>query len=78
MRQIMARAVASGVVEGRAGELAEQFGDLLWGNLMVGLLLGVADRPSAREAATRAREATAAFLQLHKSARSRGVRAKRM
>jgi hypothetical protein len=34
---------------------------------MVSLLLGVADRPTAREAAARAHDATSAFLQLHPS-----------
>jgi hypothetical protein len=33
--------------------------------LMVSLLLGVAERPNSREVAARARDATAAFLQLH-------------
>jgi AcrR family transcriptional regulator len=64
-RQIMAGAQASGLLNGRPAELAEQFGGLLWGNLMVSLLLGVAKRPNSREAAARARNATAAFLQLH-------------
>ena len=65
LRQIMARAQASGLLIGRPAELAEQFGGLLWGNLMVSLLLGVAERPNSREVAARARDATAAFLQLH-------------
>ena len=65
LRQIMARAQESGLLDGRPAELAEQFGGLLWGNLMVSVLLGVAKRPSSREAAARARDATAAFLQLH-------------
>jgi len=65
LRQIMARAQASGLLNGRPAELAEQFGGLLWGNLMVSLLLGVAERPNSREVAARARDATAAFLQLH-------------
>ena len=65
LRQIMARAQASGLLDGRPAELAEQFGGLLWGNLMVSLLLGVAERPNSREVAARARDATAAFLQLH-------------
>jgi AcrR family transcriptional regulator len=64
LRQIMAGAQASGLLNGRPAELAEQFGGLLWGNLMVSLLLGVAARPNLREVATRARDATAAFLQL--------------
>jgi AcrR family transcriptional regulator len=65
LRQLMARAQASGLLNGRPAELAEQFGALLWGNLMVSLLLGVAERPNSREVAARARDATAAFLQLH-------------
>jgi AcrR family transcriptional regulator len=65
LRQIMAQAQASGLLEGRPAELAEQFSGLLWGNLMISLLLGVTERPSSREVATRAREATAAFLRLH-------------
>jgi AcrR family transcriptional regulator len=63
--QIMARAKASGLLDGRPTELAEQFGALLLGDLMMGLLLGVAARPSSREIAARARRATNAFLQLH-------------
>ncbi|HWZ98245.1 MAG TPA: TetR/AcrR family transcriptional regulator [Candidatus Dormibacteraeota bacterium] len=65
LREIMARAQASGLLIGRPDELAEQFAGLLWGLLMVNLLLGVAERPSPREIAGRARDATAAFLQLH-------------
>jgi AcrR family transcriptional regulator len=65
LRQIMARAQASGLLNGRPAEHAEHFGGLLWGNLMVSLLLGVAERPNSREIAARARDATAAFLQLH-------------
>lgn len=65
LRQIMTQAQAAGLLDGRPGDLAERFGGLLWGNLLVSLLLGVAERPSPREIATRARDATAAFLQLH-------------
>ena len=65
LREIMAKAKASGLLNGRPAELAEQFGGLLWGNLMVSLLLDVAARPSSREVAARARDATAVFLQLH-------------
>ena len=65
LRQIMARAKESELLIGRPAELAEQFGGLLWGNLMVSLLLGVAERPNSREVAARARDATAAFLKLH-------------
>jgi AcrR family transcriptional regulator len=66
LRQIMTQAQAAGLLQGRPADLAEQFGGLLWGNLMVSLLLGVAERPSSREIAARARDATAAFLQIHR------------
>jgi AcrR family transcriptional regulator len=65
LRKIMAEAQASGLLTGRPAELAEQFAGLLWRDLMVSLLLGVAERPNRREIARRARDATAAFLQLH-------------
>ena len=65
LRQIMVQAQTSGLLEGRPAELAERFGGLLWGNLLVSLLLGVAERPSSREVAARARDATVAFLKLH-------------
>jgi hypothetical protein len=45
--------------------MAEHFSGLLWGNLMMGLLLRTADRPSPREITRRARDATAAFLKLY-------------
>jgi AcrR family transcriptional regulator len=65
LRKIMAQAQASGLLTGRPAELTEQFAGLLWGQLMVSLLLGVAERPNPREIARRARDAAAAFLQLH-------------
>jgi AcrR family transcriptional regulator len=65
LRKIMVGAQASGLLTGRPAELAEQFSGLLWGQLMVSLLLGVAERPNPREIARRARDAAAAFLELH-------------
>jgi AcrR family transcriptional regulator len=65
LRKIMAGAQASGLLAGRPAELAEQFAGLLWRDLMVSLLLGVAERPNPREIAGRARDAATAFLQLH-------------
>jgi AcrR family transcriptional regulator len=65
LRKIMAEAQASGLLTGRPAELAAQFAGLLWRDLLVSLLLGVAERPSTRQIAGRAREAAAAFLQLH-------------
>jgi AcrR family transcriptional regulator len=65
LRKIMSAAQVSGLLSGRPAELADRFGGLLWGNLLVSLLLGVAEQPNSREAALRARDATAAFLLLH-------------
>jgi hypothetical protein len=65
LRQMMAQAQSSGLLDGDPAELAEQFGGLLWGTLMVSMLLGVSERPSSREIAARAHDATAAFLRLH-------------
>jgi len=65
LRKIMAEAQSSGLLTGRPAELGEQFAGLLWRDLMVSLLLGVAERPNSRDIAARAREAAAAFLQLH-------------
>lgn len=65
LRKIMSQAQESGLLEGRPAELADQFAGLLWRDLLVGLMLGVTDRPGPREIAARAREATAAFLRIH-------------
>ncbi|HET7105918.1 MAG TPA: TetR/AcrR family transcriptional regulator [Candidatus Acidoferrum sp.] len=65
LRKIMAEAQESGLLTGRPAELAEQFAGLLWGTLLVSLLLGVTKRPKQSEIAARARDAAAAFLQLH-------------
>ena len=65
LRKIMAEAQASGLLTGRPAALAEQFAGLLWRDLMVSLLLGVSERPNPHEIAGRARDAAAAFLQLH-------------
>jgi AcrR family transcriptional regulator len=65
LRQIMAQAEASGLLTGPPAELAAQFAGLLWRDLMVSLLLGVAQRPTLREIAGRARDAATAFLELH-------------
>jgi AcrR family transcriptional regulator len=65
LRKIMAEAQAAQLLAGRPAALAEQFAGLLWRDLMVSLLLGVSERPSPHEIAGRAREAAAAFLQLH-------------
>jgi AcrR family transcriptional regulator len=65
LREVMTRARSAGLVSGDTSGMAEHFAGLLWGNLKVGLLLRVAERPSPREIARRARDATAAFLKLY-------------
>ncbi|HLZ06031.1 MAG TPA: TetR/AcrR family transcriptional regulator [Bradyrhizobium sp.] len=65
LRGLMDQARSAGLLDGEVGEMAEQFYGLLWGSLLVSLLLGVADRPSAREITRRAHDATVAFLRLY-------------
>jgi len=65
LEQIMSRARAARLVAGRPAEMAEQFSGLLWGDLMLQLLLGVAKTPEAKEIARRASAAAARFLQLY-------------
>jgi AcrR family transcriptional regulator len=65
LRQIMAQAREAGLIDGHPAELAEQFSGLLWRDLMVSLLLGVAERPSPRAIEARARDAAEAFLRVH-------------
>jgi len=65
LRKVMTQAQESGLLAGPPEELGAQFAGLLWRDLMVSLLLGVAERPTPREITERARNAAAAFLQLH-------------
>ncbi len=65
LREILGQARSAGLLDGNPTEMAERFSGLLWGNLMVSLLLGVADRPSVHEITRRARDAAAAFLHLY-------------
>src|SRR5215471_12263026 len=72
LTQIMTKARTSGLLDGNPVKMAEQFaGLLLRGDLILGLLLRVIDRPSANEIARRARDATAAFLNLYPEPKSR-------
>ena len=63
LRELMARAKASGLLAGSPAELAEQFAGLLWRDLMVSPLLGAAERPNPREIAGCARNAAAYELR---------------
>ncbi len=71
LRHIMTRARANGLLAGEVADMADHFTGLLWGNRMVSLLLGVAERPGAKEAARRAEAAAAALLRLYAPADSR-------
>jgi AcrR family transcriptional regulator len=76
LRHIMTRAHAAGLIDGRPADLAEQFGGLLWRDLLVGLLLGIVERPNLRAIEARARNAAEALLRLHPPPRAqrRGAR----
>jgi AcrR family transcriptional regulator len=65
LREIMANAKSAGLLVGDPTAMTEQFLGLLWGDLMTGLLLQVANRPSANEIARRAREATIGLLHIY-------------
>jgi AcrR family transcriptional regulator len=65
LTEIMTKARSSRLLGGDPVKMTEQFAGLLWGDLFLGLLLRVIDRPSAGEIARRARDATAAFLNLY-------------
>jgi len=65
LREIMTRARAAGLLGAEAGEMAEHFVGLLWGNLMTGLLLQVAERPGPRDIARRAEAAAQALLRAY-------------
>lgn len=63
---LLAQAQHSGLIaDGDTRAMAAQFLALLWGDLLLRLILGVAKRPSAAQAKLRAQEATRDFLALH-------------
>jgi AcrR family transcriptional regulator len=65
LRHIMTQARDAGLIDGSPADLAEQFAGLLWRDLFVSLLLGIAQRPNPRTIEARAREAAEALLRLH-------------
>jgi AcrR family transcriptional regulator len=65
LREMMNRAREAGLLNGDPAVMAEHFVGLLWGNLMTGLLLRTAERPTPREIAHRASEAAAGLLQFY-------------
>ena len=71
LRHIMTEARAARLIDGHPADLAEQFAGLLWRDLLISLLLGVAERPAPRAIEARARDASEAFLRLHPVPRAR-------
>jgi len=69
LRDIMSRACSASLLVGNPIEMAALFAGILWGNHMVRLLLGVAERPGPGEITDRAEAATRAVLQLHGASR---------
>jgi hypothetical protein len=65
VREIMLQAQSAGLVSGNPAQMAERFAALLWGDLMIGLLLRVAERPTEEDATRRARAAAIDFLKMH-------------
>lgn len=65
LREIMTWAHSAGLVSGNPAEMAQQFAGLLWTDLLVSLLLRVAERPSEAEITRRARTAATNFLKLY-------------
>jgi AcrR family transcriptional regulator len=66
LAQLLSTAQSTGLIgAGEPTQMAAQFLGLVWEDLMVGLLLGVAVHPEQDEAERRANKATTAFMQLH-------------
>jgi AcrR family transcriptional regulator len=64
--ELIAKSQAAGLLgDGDPKQVTEQFFALLWGDLMMGRLLGAAAAPKRAEAETRAQAATTALLKLY-------------
>ncbi len=65
LMEIFIQGLSSRLLDGDPAEMTDRFMALLWGDLMVNLLLRVADPLNPRETKRRAEEAAAAFLRLY-------------
>jgi AcrR family transcriptional regulator len=73
LMDMLALAQKAGVLDRRdPPEMAEQFFALLWGDLMMARLLGVAGVPKPAQIDRQARAATDAFLKLHADPKAHG------
>jgi AcrR family transcriptional regulator len=69
LHDIMSRANSAGLLAENPAEMAALFAGILWGNQMIRLLLGIAERPGPQQISERAQAATRAVLQLHGASR---------
>lgn len=66
LAELLAQAQAAGLLgPGEPRQMMEQFFGLLWGDLMLGRLLGAVNVPKPEEIDRRARAATDSFLKIH-------------
>jgi AcrR family transcriptional regulator len=66
LAELLASAQAAGLLgAGEPAEMAAQFLGLVWQDLMIGLLLGLAATPGPADTERRASRATAAFMRLY-------------
>jgi hypothetical protein len=66
LAELLSTAQSAGLIgAGEPMQMATQFLGLVWEDLMVGLLLGIAATPGPAEAARRADKAVAAFMRLN-------------
>ncbi|HTO61384.1 MAG TPA: TetR/AcrR family transcriptional regulator [Bradyrhizobium sp.] len=69
LHDIMTRACSAGLLAGNPAEMAALFAGILWGNQMIRLLFGIAERPGLQQISERAEAAARAVLQLHGASR---------
>ena len=62
---LFTHAKASALVQGDTAEMVRRFSALLWGDLMLGLFLGVVERPSEESLKQQAHQAAGAFMRLY-------------
>ncbi len=65
LTRLFTHAKASGLVHGDVTEIASRYAALLWGDLMLGLLLCVVERPSESALKRKARDAVQAVMRLY-------------
>lgn len=76
---LMNKGRSLGLFDARAADLIDQLTGLLWSDLLLSLLLGVAEQPEPAELKRRAHAAVSAFMQLHPAdgAASRALRSRK-